>query len=63
MSLNFISYLRQVVCEDGYRIKRLLMESKTNSRYVGNYYDPAILKFPFCDNSDIKLINYHEKTS
>lgn len=52
MSLNFISYLRQVVCEDGYRIKRLLMESKTNSRYVGNYYDPTIL---CCDKFRYKV--------
>ena len=41
--IKLISYLKQVVCEDGYRIKRLITESKTNSHCVGNCYSTNIL--------------------
>ena len=41
--IKLISYLKQVVCEDGYRIKRLITESKTNSHCMGNCYSTNIL--------------------
>ena len=39
--IKLISYLKQVVCEDGYKIKKLLIENKTNSNYSGNCYSTA----------------------
>lgn len=41
--IKLISYLKQVICEDGYKIQRLLAESKTNGNYVGNFYSINIL--------------------
>ncbi|HJT85385.1 MAG TPA: hypothetical protein VJ697_12970 [Nitrososphaeraceae archaeon] len=38
--IKLISYLKQVVCEDGYRIKRLITE---NSYCLGNCYSTNIL--------------------
>jgi len=43
--IKLISYLKQVVCEDGYRIKRLLIESKTNSHY-SRYSADILPKLP-----------------